>query len=129
MKTFRRSLCCAAWLGFAFPLASSGWAREPVVVQGAREAIVVSPHIALLADPSNAYDIEAVSGEELGESFAALEQERLNLGVIDGTYWLRFDVRNAADFPVEQYLEVERTTFDAVDLYRVGDEGGVAHQA
>lgn len=96
------------------------WAVDPAECSGAHAAIDMTRHLSFLPDPGSSLTFETVSSPEYAVRFEAIRTERLNFGIIEGVRWIRFQVRNTGASPVDQFLEIERTTMDGLELYKEG---------
>lgn len=101
---------------------------DAVETQGDRIAVELAPRLAYLPDPDSALTIDDVVRPELASDFQPFAGSRLNFGVIFGTYWIRFAVHNGSDRDVANFLVIERTTMDDVQLFTVDDGGTISQQ-
>jgi hypothetical protein len=123
---FALAILSIATLALAF--CQNCFALEPVVTHADQSAANVAPHIEALADLESALTISDVLLPETSQRYEPINASMLNFGIIDGTYWVRFQIHNTGNSPLEQYLEVEKATLDAVELYTVNGSSVDEHQ-
>ncbi len=72
----------------------------------------IGKHLEILEDPEGAMSLEDVMASE---RFAHVNQQVINLGVSNSTFWIRFTVANQTDHKL--LLELSDPTTDCVALY------------
>nr|WP_223845581.1 hybrid sensor histidine kinase/response regulator [Flavobacterium selenitireducens] len=67
--------------------------------------------------------LEQVKSGKISHAFKPLSGKLGNLGFTDATYWVKFDLVNNLDVPLQYYLETAEPVTDNVNLYLVDENG------
>lgn len=77
----------------------------------------------LLRDRQSQWEIDDVTGEKVGKTFALSKQQVPNLGFTNSALWLRFRLRNDSANDDKWILEVGYPLLDYIELYVPNDSG------
>lgn len=72
--------------------------------------------------------LDQVRNGKLNHAFKPLSGKLGNLGFTDDTYWIKFDLANNLDIPLQYYLETAEPVTDNVNLYLVDEHGNAIVQ-
>ena len=125
MTGFWTRLTAVAAVALAMTLcAASPVAAAPAIsLSDGAERASLEGHMEVLRDPSGALGIQDMGEIRVAGAFKPLERN-LNAGYDRAAYWLKSEIRRAADMPADWRLVVEVAYLDYVDLYLGDGHGG-----
>lgn len=91
------------------------------------EPIVLTRHFGILEDPGGALTLADIQRAPAAHPFATGHPQAwsLNFGVASSAYWLRLELRNSSDRPVERMLELAYPRLSAsIRFYQPDKAGG-----
>jgi len=115
------------WLcGLCLPTANA-WATDRMldIGQPARESISLSEYFSVLEDPGATLTLDDVRAPAMASRFVGGQAagDALSFGFTRSAYWLRLDLRNTADRPVERLLEIRYPLLSSIQWHRPSGDG------
>lgn len=109
------------------PLFSQEEGGEPVRLFN-NESYSLNPHMYVLEDKTNALTIDQVASSKYASDFQFHQQDILNLGITQSTYWIKTTLNYPNMYPNEApvktwYLELGRANIDIVELFKPEFDG------
>ncbi len=101
-------------------------AEEPIVLQAARQKVLVDAQAAWLKDPDKTLTIDGAYAKRT--EFNKSQNGTLNFGLSTAAFWLRFEVENPSPLPRQWVYEASDTVMDYVDIYVRRPDGGWEHK-
>ncbi|MBC7702495.1 MAG: sensor domain-containing diguanylate cyclase [Rhodoferax sp.] len=101
-----------------FLLSGHAFAADKVldVSQRDRDAVPLTEYISVLEDPTQSLTLADVRKPDMASHF--VPTEALNYGQTRSAYWLRLNLRNASDQPVERMLEIAYAVLTDVSIHQ-----------
>ncbi len=90
---------------------------NPLVLTDEQNEYPLGLHLDYLEDTTNELTINDVAGLAYANKFTPSQSERLNLGLTDSTYWLRFQLDNQTTKDTRWLLEQQQSLFSSMTLY------------
>jgi len=101
--------------------ALSGPARatlsQPLALSGSQERYPAGRHLELLEDPKGLLTIEQIASGQHDASFVPSRSDAPGFGFTRSVVWVRLNLANTADIPMEYYLEIKYPLLDHVEFY------------
>jgi diguanylate cyclase (GGDEF)-like protein len=87
-------------------------------------SLSLTAQLSVLEDPR--HDIDFAAARRAGAGFVASGQsdEALSYGYTRSAYWLRLDVHNSSDLPLQRMLEISNARLGEITVYRPDSAGG-----
>ena len=121
----KRHLAIALVIGLC---ASYSAAQDRVILTDAQGRYPLGMHLELLEDPERSWTIEDVSSAVFDGRFQRSQELIPNLGYTSSAYWLRFRVRNDAQFIPLWFLEFARAAMNTIDVYLQPEDCDISWQ-
>lgn len=102
--------------------------QAPALIENDQTDVNLAPYMSSLADLKSQVSIEDLFEPGVAQTFEPITTRYPNFGIIEGSYWLRFTLRNTMSTDAERYIDIERTTLDRVELYGIHDGEVESHQ-
>ena len=122
----------ATYLGLVFHLvmcASSAWAMPVFQLSPAMEGKTIASNVLYLEDPKATLSFEQVSKAQWAQKFSPLPGGSANFGQSASAFWIRLEVENQTDKPIDWYIGAETHRHHTLDLYVVHDDGTVTKKS
>ncbi len=99
-------------------LAQLSFASELISITEHERRIALDKHVSFIEDPDHSLSFEDVS-ELPAEQWHNNDQEQINLGYSESSYWLKISLRNADSVWLDRILEIGYPVLDFIDIYIV----------
>jgi signal transduction histidine kinase/ActR/RegA family two-component response regulator len=90
---------------------------EPLVLSASQERYPAGRHLELLEDPKGLLTIEQIVSGQHDASFVPSRSDAPGFGFTRSVVWVRLNLVNTADIPMEYYLEIKYPLLDHVEFY------------
>ncbi|MBF0625632.1 MAG: response regulator [Magnetococcales bacterium] len=118
-RTARRHFRVWLWLVTALGgVASAAAAPPPLALSQALEGLSASRHLWILEDPGRRLTLEAVTRPEMAARFRPLGMFS-SQGLSASAWWVRLEVVNPADRPLDWLLQITHPTLDYLDVHHL----------
>jgi len=89
------------------------------------QPLALATHLDVLEDPSGSFTLEQVRAPALAQQFtrSRFTGEALNFGITPSAWWLRLQVVNTSDQPIERLLEVAHARLSHLNFYAPQADG------
>lgn len=89
------------------------------------QPLALTAHLDVLEDPGGSLTLEQVRAPALAQQFtrSRLTGEALNFGITPSAWWLRLQVVNTSDQPIERLLEVAYARLSHLNFYAPQSDG------
>jgi diguanylate cyclase (GGDEF)-like protein len=87
-------------------------------------SLSLTAHLSVLEDPSQELDFAAARQADARFGPSGQADEALSFGYTRSAYWLRLDVRNPGDQPLQRMLEISNARLGDITVYRPDLAGG-----
>ena len=89
------------------------------------QPLALAAHLDVLEDPSGSFTLEQVRAPALAQQFtrSSFTGEALNFGITPSAWWLRLQVVNTSDQPIERLLEVAHARLSHLNFYAPQGDG------
>ncbi len=84
-----------------------------------KSPILLSSHLGVFEDTTGALTLEDVQKEAISQRFQTnlSSQKPLNMSYTSSAYWLRLELENSSDKPIERILDVNHPLLGYIDFY------------
>lgn len=101
----------------------------PMPLSQTMDGLAATPYVTLLEDPSKSLTLEDVRSDLWSSQFETIKKGRTSLGFSRSSWWVRLQVKNSTDKPIEWLLQSPFVFTDFLDFYQISPDGSVRNVA